>query len=83
LKNCVLRGNRSQVTGSAIDVLEGSAARIVNCLLVSNVSNMGFDVVAKVQRRHSVYQLGRGDRLLEFARRISELHLHRESKRGG
>jgi hypothetical protein len=47
IENCVLRGNRAQVTGSAIDLLEGSAARIVNCLLVSNVSNMGSDVVAK------------------------------------
>ncbi len=47
IENCVLRGNRAQVTGSAIDLLEGSAARIVNCLLVSNVSNMGEDVVAK------------------------------------
>jgi hypothetical protein len=47
IENCVLRGNRAQVTGSAIDLLEGSAARIVNCLLVSNASNMGFDVVAK------------------------------------
>ena len=47
IENCVLRGNRAQVTGSAIDVLKGSAARIVNCLLVSNVSNMGFDVVSK------------------------------------
>jgi hypothetical protein len=47
IENCVLRGNRAQVTGSAIDLLQGSAARIVNCLLVSNVSNMGFDVVAK------------------------------------
>ncbi len=47
IENCVLRGNRAQVTGSAIDLLQGSAARIVNCLLVSNVSNTGFDVIAK------------------------------------
>jgi hypothetical protein len=47
IENCVLRGNRAQVTGSAIDLLQGSAARIINCLLVSNVSNMGIDVVSK------------------------------------
>ncbi len=47
IENCVLRANRAQVTGSAIDLLQGSAARIINCLLVGNVSNMGFDVIAK------------------------------------
>jgi hypothetical protein len=47
IENCVLHGNRAQVTGSTIDLLQGSAARIVNCLLFSNVSNMGEDVVAR------------------------------------
>lgn len=47
MENCVLRGNRSQVTGAAIDVLKGSAVRVVNCLIVSNASNTGFDVIAK------------------------------------
>ncbi len=47
IENCVLRGNRAQVTGSAIDLLEGSSARIINCLLVSNVSNMSEDIIAK------------------------------------
>jgi hypothetical protein len=47
IENCVLRGNKAQVTGSAIDLLQGSAARIVNCLLVSNVSNMGDDFISK------------------------------------
>jgi hypothetical protein len=47
IENCVLWGNRAQVTGAAIDLLQGSTARIVNCLLVSNVSNMGPDIVSK------------------------------------
>lgn len=47
IENCVLRGNRAQVTGAAIDLLAGSAARIVNCLLVGNASNLGTDVVAQ------------------------------------
>ena len=47
IENCVLRGNRAQVTGSAIDLLQGSAARVTNCLLVGNVSNVGYDVISK------------------------------------
>ena len=47
IENCVFLRNRTQVTGAAIDLLEGSAARIVNCLFVGNVSNTGEDVVAK------------------------------------
>jgi hypothetical protein len=47
IENCVFLTNRAQVTGAAIDLLEGSAARIVNCLFVGNVSNTGVDVVAK------------------------------------
>ena len=48
LQNCVFRNNRTQVTGAAVDLLPpGSAARIVNCLFVGNISNMGADVVAK------------------------------------
>jgi hypothetical protein len=47
IENCVFLRNRAQVTGAAIDLLEGSAARIVNCLFVGNASNLGIDVVAK------------------------------------
>src|SRR5882672_5050992 len=47
IENSVFLRNRTQVTGAAIDLLEGSAARIVNCLFVGNVSNTGVDVVAK------------------------------------
>ncbi|HLH55049.1 MAG TPA: right-handed parallel beta-helix repeat-containing protein [Verrucomicrobiae bacterium] len=47
IENCVFLRNRAQVTGSAIDLLEGSAARIVNCVFNANASNLGEDIVAK------------------------------------
>jgi hypothetical protein len=47
IENCLFLTNRTQVTGCAIDLLAGSAARIINCLFVGNVSNTGEDVVAK------------------------------------
>jgi len=48
IENCVFLRNRTQVTGAAIDLLAGSAARIINCLFVGNASNTGEDVVAKL-----------------------------------
>lgn len=45
--NCIFRNNRAQVTGSAVDLLEGSSARLTNCLFVENVANTGPDIVAK------------------------------------
>jgi len=47
IENCVFLSNRAQVTGAAVDLLAGSAARIINCLFVGNISNTGVDVVAK------------------------------------
>jgi hypothetical protein len=47
IENCVFLRNRAQSTGAAVDLLAGSAARIFNCLFVSNVSNTGEDPVAK------------------------------------
>ena len=47
IENCVFLRNRAEGTGSAIDLLAGSAARINNCLFVGNVSNLGPDPVAK------------------------------------
>jgi hypothetical protein len=47
IENCVFRNNRAQGTGAAIDLLEGSSARIFNCLFVGNISNTGEDPVAK------------------------------------
>ena len=44
-RNCVFRNNRTQTTGSALDLLHGSSAIIENCLFVGNVANMGVDVV--------------------------------------
>ncbi|HEV8542936.1 MAG TPA: right-handed parallel beta-helix repeat-containing protein [Verrucomicrobiae bacterium] len=47
IENCIFLRNRAQVTGVAVDLLAGSAARIINCLFVGNISNTGEDVVAK------------------------------------
>lgn len=41
LTNCVFRGNRALVTGSAVDLLPGSFAEIQNCLFIGNISNTG------------------------------------------
>ena len=44
-RGCIFRGNRTQTTGAALDLLRGSAVTIENCLFVGNVSNMGVDYV--------------------------------------
>jgi hypothetical protein len=44
-RNCIFRNNRTQITGSAIDLLHGSRATIENCLFVGNVANTGVDYV--------------------------------------
>jgi hypothetical protein len=44
-RHCIFRNNRTQVTGSAFDVLHGSQATLENCLFTGNVSNMGVDYV--------------------------------------
>ncbi len=46
-ENCIFSNNRTQVTGAALDLLEGSAARVINCLFTGNVSNTGEDIVAR------------------------------------
>ena len=46
MKDCIFRDNRAQVTGCAVDLLAGSAAKMINCLFVGNQSNTGEDVVA-------------------------------------
>jgi hypothetical protein len=46
IQNCVFRNNRAQVTGAAIDLLEGSSARVVNCLFLANASNLGEDFIS-------------------------------------
>ena len=44
-RNCIFRNNRTQVTGSALDLLHGSWATLENCLFTGNISNMGVDYV--------------------------------------
>ena len=44
-RNCIFRDNRTQTTGSALDLLHGSYATIENCLFVGNVANLGVDIV--------------------------------------
>lgn len=44
-RHCVFRNNRTQTTGSAVDLLHGSRATLENCLFVGNVANMGVDYV--------------------------------------
>jgi hypothetical protein len=45
-RHCVFRNNHCPGTGSAIDVLGGSAAEIENCLFVGNIANTGMDRIA-------------------------------------
>jgi hypothetical protein len=44
-RHCIFRDNRTQITGSAFDLLHGSRAAIENCLFVGNVANLGVDYV--------------------------------------
>lgn len=42
--NCIFRNNRSQITGSAIDLFgPGNRAEIRNCLFVGNIANRGLN----------------------------------------
>lgn len=47
IQNCVFRNNLCPATGVAIDLLEGSLARIDNCLFVGNIGNTGMDRIAE------------------------------------
>jgi hypothetical protein len=44
-RDCIFRNNRTQITGSAVDVLHGSRATLENCLFTGNVANLGVDYV--------------------------------------
>ena len=44
-RHCIFRNNRTQITGSAVDILHGSRAALENCLFTGNVGNMGVDYV--------------------------------------
>ncbi len=39
-RNVIFQGNRARLTGSAVDLLHGSAAVFENCLFVGNISNV-------------------------------------------
>ena len=67
LKNCIFRNNRSQVTGSAVDVLPGGNAVIENCLFVNNIANTGKDYIG--QRSGSEYNKTHGSGALTVFRR--------------
>lgn len=47
IENCVFLKNRCPATGSALDVLQGSKARIRNCLFVQNIGNYGMQEIAE------------------------------------
>ena len=46
IRNCIFRNNRCPVSGSAVDLLHGSGAEIVNCLFIGNLSNEPMDDMA-------------------------------------
>lgn len=46
VENCIMRNNRAEITGAAIDVLPGGNAEIRNCLFIDNVSNLGYDWIS-------------------------------------
>jgi hypothetical protein len=46
-RNSVFKNNRTQITGSAIDLLPGSSAIIENSLFVGNIANTGPDYLSK------------------------------------
>ena len=47
MRNCRFMNNRCPATGPAVDVLEGSAAIIENCLFVGNIGNSGMEAVKR------------------------------------
>ena len=46
IENCIMRDNRAEITGAAIDVLPLGSAEIRNCLFVGNVANVGYDWIS-------------------------------------
>ena len=46
IENCIMRNNRAEITGAAIDVLPLGNAEIRNCLFVGNVANVGEDWIS-------------------------------------
>ena len=46
IENCIMRNNRAEITGAAIDVLPLGHAEIRNCLFLGNVANVGHDWIS-------------------------------------
>jgi len=46
IENCIMRNNRAEITGAAIDVLPLGYAEIRNCLFIGNVANAGPDWIS-------------------------------------
>lgn len=59
-RDCIFRDNRTQITGSAVDLLHGSFATMENCLFVGNVSNMGVDYVGMLTGGEYLAEHGSG-----------------------
>lgn len=47
IEHCTFLRNRCPGTGAAVDVLEGGAVRIENCLFAENIANFGMEQVAR------------------------------------
>ena len=47
IRNCVFKNNTCPGTGAAVDVLEGSAVEIENCLFLSNIANTGMAQISR------------------------------------
>lgn len=52
-QSCIFRCNSSQLTGSGVDVLPGSAATFTNCLFLNNIGNVGEDNVSPEGRSYN------------------------------
>ncbi len=82
-RDCIFRDNRTQITGSALDLLHGSRATLENCLFVGNVVQHGRRLRRPADRRRVPpgTRLGRHDGLRGIARHGQPVHLHRQLER--
>lgn len=60
IRDSIFDYNRTQVTGSAIDVLRGSSVVIENCLFVDNLANLGEDFIGQESGHEYNKQHGSG-----------------------
>ncbi|CAN5650810.1 hypothetical protein BH24ACI4_BH24ACI4_25020 [soil metagenome] len=47
-RNCIFRDNRTQITGSGLDLLHGRRATLENCLFVGNIANLGVSALREI-----------------------------------